>query len=397
MDRSWTDVIDYCARRAVVGVRIMGPREFAPALALAYHYADRPALEAVDVLILHKGDFDSLDPEFLRQVLASLQIHFANEVFLVFARGEPEAPVEIGHIGILTELKRWIEEGGYRDGTVEALTISPGPRMAATYVGQGRVLLQNAFDQLMLVAGEDTSITPHLVRDGWFDRDLTRFLARSLREGCFFIDVGANFGTYSLLAAAIVGPAGRVISIEANQRIAEMLNENLVMNGFGDRSTVLREAAGEAAGVRTMFQFSIRQGGSTLVPTVADLARSSYAERISEEEVQCRTLDAMLADIGLDRVDYLKVDVEGFEASVLQGAVNTIKKFRPRLIVEWHPGFFREEGDHELHDMLTRRLGYTLRVVGPNGSTRPVSFGELSSLSHADIFAIPERRSVAHD
>jgi FkbM family methyltransferase len=389
VDRFWTDVIGHCANRIALGSRIMGPKELAGSLDLAYNYADSPAADAVDTLILHKGSYVDLDPRFLSAIMSSMKVHFANEVFIIFSRGELDAPVETQHMGILPDIEAWLRTGGYRDGATEALAFSDKPRMAATYVGQGRVLLQNRFGQLMLVAGEDTSIVPHLIRDGWFDLDLTRFLSRTLRAGDVFVDVGANFGTYSLLAAAIVGPAGKVVAIEANQAIAEMLHENLVMNGFGDRSTVVREAAGEASGVKTLFQFSIRQGGSTMLPAVADLARGSYAERISKEEVPCRPLNAILSSLGIDRVAYLKIDVEGFELNVLKGALDSIKSFRPRIILEWHPSFFQHGSGWEMYDLLTKDLGYNIRVVGSNGTTSPVDFKLLQSLNHADIFAIP--------
>ena len=367
----------------------MGPKELMGSLDLAYDYGDRPAAEVVDTVILHKGSYTDLDPQFLRAILSSFKVHFANEVFLLFSRGEPDTPVATEHLGTLSDIEGWLRTGGYRDGAMEALVLSDRPRMAATYVGQGRVLLQNAFGQLMLVAGEDTSIVPHLVRDGWFDLDLTRFLSRTLRVDDVFVDVGANFGTYSLLAAAIVGSTGRVVAVEANQAIAEMLHENLVMNGFGGHSSVIREAAGETNGTKTLFQFSIRQGGSTMLPVVADLAHSDYAERITEKDVPCRTLDTMLSSMNIDRVDYIKVDVEGFELNVLKGARDTLKSCRPRIIMEWHPSFFERGSGRELYHILTTDLDYDIRVVGPEGVTYAADLSQLESLQHADIFAVP--------
>jgi FkbM family methyltransferase len=340
-------------------------------------------------LVLHKGRLDEVPSAILLAALDNLAPSFANEVFMVLAEGggdlpEPERRHVFGREALLVAALAAHE----RKAAVPARAASP--RMAATYVGQGRVLLETIFGHLMLVDGGDTAIVPHLIRDGYFDRSLTNVIGMLLAPGMSFIDIGANCGTYTVIGADKVGPQGRVIAIEASPRLAGLLHETVAMNGFAERCEVLRCAAGAETGMVVLHEFANRKGNSTLLPHIAETAREHHGEAVTSVEVPCRPLDAIIAERSVERIDLVKIDVEGFEREVLLGARETLARFRPKLIVEWHNAFFdgRPGAARALYDLLTDQLGYRLHRIEQGATWRPVTFEDLSH-GHSDLLCEP--------
>lgn len=152
--------------------------------------------------------------------------------------------------------------------------------------------------------------------EGARDPDIWRFIARHMRPGGIFVDVGANIGTYALPAALLVGPAGRVIAIEAHPLAYSYLLRNTRRNRL-TQLTPLHLAVGEAEGEVSMT-FESANPGETHVSAPGGAARPDAAR------VPLRPLDIVLREQGVTRVDYIKIDVEGFELPVLRGAVGTI-------------------------------------------------------------------------
>lgn len=369
---------------------MLAPKGFAAVLpgCAVSSSAGPPGTATVAGLVLHKGRLEEVPGDVLVSALDDFTPTFANEVFVVLTReGEQlgdDNPHFAGRDALLT-------------GALKALArIEPEaeqrPRMPASYVGEGHVLLETAFGHLMLVDGADTSIVPHLIRDGWFDRDLTDFILSLLAPGMTFIDVGANFGTYTLIGAGAVGETGQVIAVEAVPEIGTLLFENVVMNGFAPRTTVAQCAVGDEPGTITFYEFSTRRGGNSAVASVAEAAQANYGETVTTREVECSTLDTIIAQNNVSRIDLMKIDVEGYEYAALLGARQSIKKHRPRLILEWLPSFHETQPEtmRKLWALLVDELGYDLRRIERGATTRPITFDELASSGHSDLLGEPK-------
>lgn len=350
----------------------------------------RPAGEGVPAaLVLHKGRLEEVPSDILLGALDTHVTSFANEVFVVLSQAgvvaEEDNPHVMPHAALLAAALAAQERKA-----AGIVARSGAQRMPATYVGQGRVLLETAFGHLMLVDGGDTGIVPHLMRDGWFDRTLTDMINSLLEPGMTFVDVGANFGTYALIAADRVGPTGQVFAIEPAPAIAALLFETVAMNGFDARCEVLRCAASATKGTAVLHQFTNRKGGNTLMPHIAQVARDRFGETIVATAVPTRTLDDIMAERRPDRIDVIKLDVEGSEHDVLAGARDTLWAYRPKLIIEWNNHFFadRPEAAEALYTLLTRDLRYRLRRIEPGAKTRAIAREELMQGFH-DLLAEP--------
>lgn len=152
----------------------------------------------------------------------------------------------------------------------------------------------------------------------------TAVVRKHLQPGSVFVDAGAYLGYYSLLAASRVGPSGRVIAYEpsppAYQRLAEIVESNHIRTmqafPFG-----LADHDGEAS----LYLPTHDSGGvASMVAGTADVAPTS---------VPIRTLDGHLTELGVERVDILKLDCEGFEPKILAGARQLLAAGRIRAIL----------------------------------------------------------------
>lgn len=152
----------------------------------------------------------------------------------------------------------------------------------------------------------------------FFDRFERSLLRERLANGSVFLDIGANAGIYSMTAAACVGDDGRVISIEPNPVVLDRLKFNMALNGFEKRMSVEQSCVGDAEGTVDLTLDDTNLGGSSLVA-----ARSS--NKIS---VACYPLLTILKKYQIEKIDALKIDIEGAEDKALipflQGAPETL-------------------------------------------------------------------------
>lgn len=152
----------------------------------------------------------------------------------------------------------------------------------------------------------------------WFD----------VKSGEVVVDVGSHVGRYSLIAAKC---GSRVVSIEPDPSNFAMLESNIRLNKFSN-ITPLQLALSDSPGRRRFF---LAGGGDSGTSSLEQdwFWRLDAGVKRREVEVQCETLDRLISSLGMDRIDWLKIDVEGHEISVLQGASATLSRTR-KLILE---------------------------------------------------------------
>lgn len=201
----------------------------------------------------------------------------------------------------------------------------------------------------------------------WFQRrgyeaETVALFADVLRAGDTVVDVGANHGYFTVLAARLVGPSGRVEAFEPNPAVAAALGRVLERNGVAERVAVHRAALSDREGSADFFVSvsPVNDGLSSLLAADDALElgviRADHTVRVPTE-----TFDGFAGRAGLGRVDLLKIDVEGAEELVLRGMERTLAERPPRRIVcETLP-------DHPAARMLAER-GYTVRPLDHDGT-----------------------------
>jgi FkbM family methyltransferase len=196
-----------------------------------------------------------------------------------------------------------------------------------------------------------------------YESTTTGYVAATLKPGGTFVDIGANHGYFSMLAAALVGERGRVVAFEPNPSVFAQLQSHVTLNHFGARITAVQIALSHAAAPAARLFVSQQRdnsGLSSLMPAENTLKGGglSDAHTIS---VRVDTYDAWCAANSLAHVDLLKIDVEGAEANVLAGMRASLAGgLVDRLIVETVWG-------SAAHRALCE-AGYKPRVLDPVGA-----------------------------
>jgi FkbM family methyltransferase len=183
-----------------------------------------------------------------------------------------------------------------------------------------------------------------------FCTDRPQALYALIRPGTVVFDVGANLGDVALNLAAMVGPEGKVHAFEPDPVSFTKLTENLALNAFTNVTT-WKLGLGEVPGALTMNVNSPgNRGGNRIASTRP--TPESFA-------IEIDTIDGLVERQDISRIDLIKIDVEGFELSVLKGARKTLQRLRPKLFVELADRHLQEHGSTsaELIAFL-RREGY---------------------------------------
>jgi FkbM family methyltransferase len=176
---------------------------------------------------------------------------------------------------------------------------------------------------LFAVPTEEWRLAAFLEYRGHPEPGLRDLLLHRLQPGGSFVDVGANIGLYTVAAGYAVGRSGHVLAIEPTPRTAEVLGQNLRLNGLRETGvvTVAQVAAGQAPGRARLATHIEDSGHNSLYPT---------GEEDEVVEVDVVPLDDLLPEGRL--VDVVKIDVEGAELAVLRG-MRQIAAANPDIVV----------------------------------------------------------------
>lgn len=156
-------------------------------------------------------------------------------------------------------------------------------------------------------------------------------------------DIGAHIGYHSLVFSTYVGERGHVFAFEPNPVNATRLSEIVTLNTpVSKRITLLPLALSNTTGTTNFLSTSDLEGGSSTGGFISEAStlweRDRYISKIGFKEttVKLETIDNLVADKTLLPPDVLKIDVEGAEQLVLEGALKTISQFKPLIVVEFH-------------------------------------------------------------
>ncbi len=195
------------------------------------------------------------------------------------------------------------------------------------YLGDNEILARCLGRYKIFLDSRDAGVCPHFMLDGFWEFWITQFMVREVKPGMTVLDVGANFGYFSLLLADLIGNDGRQIAVEPNPQVAAKLRKTLALNGFDGRTRVEEVALSRNPDGEVSFAVSqMNPGGSRIVP------RGTRREGSETITVRSTNIDTMCAK--LDRVDFIKIDAEGAEGDILEGMKETIARHRPMLLME---------------------------------------------------------------
>jgi len=174
---------------------------------------------------------------------------------------------------------------------------------------------------------------------GNFEPNELTWINQVLTEGMVVIDIGAHIGMYTMTASKLVGESGLVVALEPSTREFQRLTFHVTLNDLRNVRCLQIAASNTSAEATLKIASEWNSGHNTFGEFF-----NEAVEMVREERVPTQTVDALVAGQRLERVDFIKIDVEGHELQVLAGAVDTIMRFRPRILIEVFEETLRRQG-----------------------------------------------------
>ena len=419
-DSYWSDARGFLRQHVHPGEKLIAPvrlkKEFEHFYSYSYSYGCE--VEFFDWMLIHKGMVKKFNPAFLATAISTFKPVFANEVFVILAKqdlvGAIASPIHLKPLVdvldssnsrphdrslrkqvkdflsrnnlifqkldlVLRRLTSLDDQVKQLEKRVQGKTHTLTGKAIATlshdefvnlcraacqsaYLGNSTVLCRVLSRYLMYVDSQDMSLAPHLCLNGYWEPAVTFAFARSIQPGWNCIDVGANHGYFSLLMASIVGKTGKVLALEPNTNLVQMMQRTIVVNGLTDNITVLSQAASDTNGEPVTLAVPRGQiGGASIARQVG-----MGDDAIATETV---TLDRLTAD--WEHVDFIKIDTEGAEESVWRGMRQTLRR-NPNIIIVLEFGATRyPDGRAFLQEILNE--GFILRYIDGSVEHSPLT------------------------
>jgi FkbM family methyltransferase len=198
------------------------------------------------------------------------------------------------------------------------------------YLGNNTVICRILGNKKFFTIANDVGFSTHMIMDGFWEYWLTKYFCETVNHGDTVIDIGANLGYFTVVAADLVSASGHVISIEPNPEIYSHLCNTISVNGYGGHVEALNFALSASTAAR-LAPFFVPTGEPKNGRFAGDTENLDWLAQFgSIFDVNVGYLDVER----FERVDLIKIDVEGAELEVLQHIQPIIEKFRPRIVCE---------------------------------------------------------------
>lgn len=212
------------------------------------------------------------------------------------------------------------------------LTVPTGEHEALTSLFTG---------QKIYVDTRDTSVAPHLMLDGHWEPEITRVFRGQIKPDDTVFDIGANLGYFGIVAGTEVGPEGSIHFFEPNPALTKLIVKSASVNGLGPISSINTVAVGNQAGTLDIYFNEVMAGsGNLLHPAETGIRDTGVVDFgiTTTASTPVITIDEYCAARNIQRVDVVKIDVEGFEPNVYAGMRKTIKHNPSmRILMEFTP------------------------------------------------------------
>ena len=190
-------------------------------------------------------------------------------------------------------------------------------------------------------------------------------ISKFCKPGMIVFDIGANIGEWTLTMANGVGAQGRVYSFEPTPFLFDALNKTVAANQF-NQVTVSPYALSDESKTKDFYiqydeneLLDARLSRLGFPADLADLKLKTDGKKAKKIQVKTTTLDEFAVKEKLERLDFIKIDAEGYESLIVEGGLAVLKKFQPNLILECGGVYDSEEKRNRMVTRL-KDLGYSL-------------------------------------
>lgn len=259
------------------------------------------------------------------------------------------------------------------------------------YVGIKKQWLKKFKHNLIQVNGYDLEIIPQdpfgtsaeLLIFNTHEPISTKLVSQLLKKGMTCLDIGANIGYYVLLENKMVGETGKIIAIEPSPENFKFLQKNI-----SRQNSKIIEAYNIAAGDKDgKINFLIYENASNSGMVIPDGEVQKWPGQVIE--VPIKKIDSFLQELQVKKIDFLRMDVEGYEYHIFKGMQDTLEKFKPIIHIEVHKSIMGDNTTKEWFGML-KQLGYTVMHYVPREIDTPI----IGSINDVKQYSLEELTSM---
>lgn len=211
---------------------------------------------------------------------------------------------------------------------------------------------------------------------GTYEYPTIKFFSNFVKNGMTIIDVGANVGYHSLILSKFTGEKGRVFSFEPESKNIKILDGNIKLNNFKNIKIITKAASNFNGTIKLFLSNSDNLGVHSTV---------YIPENVSQNftEIEAVKLDDFVVEENIDKVDFVKVDVEGAETDVLAGMDKILKKHRPIVVLELVEKLQNMKGfsTKDVKKMMKETYNYDSFQILNNGEIKKLS---IESIQYSD-------------
>jgi FkbM family methyltransferase len=178
-------------------------------------------------------------------------------------------------------------------------------------------------ENIKLWLGGNSEIDKTIITYGLWEQKTTQLVKQLIHETDVVIDVGANIGYFTTLFAKLVGPEGKVYAFEPTHNYYNHLLENVSINDFKNIEIIKKGLSNLCQDI----EISIDESSATIHQPLTNYVQS-------REVISLITLDEFILNKGISKINFIKIDVDGHEPFVLEGALKSIQKYKPIIILE---------------------------------------------------------------
>lgn len=399
-DTFWCDCVHYLHVHGSDNDVVIAPSEFAetpPNKIICY--SDVTKYIDVPWMIIHKGMLGEFDFLIIEQVVESYALVYANEVFVIFSKNSSltEFDKKSPHVQAFFEKVSELREENmgkvsdslkfHLNSISNTLTdINARGKRDMVYQGNYRALTKTIFGHKIIVDTRDCSLAPHLLLDGYWEMWITKVFLSSLHEGMTVVDIGANVGYYTQLAASKVGSTGKVYAFEANPYLMDILYQNMSINGFLPRVSLTGKAVLDGPG---SIQFNIRKTcmGDSSIAGFSQEMLNLCRDDVEVIDVETLSLDEFFGETGA-KIDVIKIDAEGSEPFIFDGMKNILSTNPDITIISEFSSYqIRGVGrDPEQHLSDIENAGFRLRVIDESANIVDVDKDDIMTVPNCMLY-----------
>lgn len=256
--------------------------------------------------------------------------------------------------------------------------------VSTVYLPKGEVMIRIFSGAKMFLHLSDRGLVPHLITDGEWEHDVTQAWLRTVTPRDIVMDIGANFGYFSVLAVQQTNKQCKVVLFEANPKLIPYLNDTINVNSFSDVVSIENMAVSnndEDIKLNVLKDYI----ASSSVLDINKINNASAVNKYMVEEevtVPATTIDHYSTKKHIESVDLIKMDIEGYEDVAYEGMRKTIKRSpRATMFIEFTPESYKNP--KRFFNLLMKDFG-NVYSINPDGALKKIKSGKYEDVIRPD-------------